>query len=751
MGTNAERLRASNDRRSTNAPSRPWYRSVRTAGRRVSVVTRLTLAVVFVGVASAGAVVLLGWDSGRAAIVDARSDTLRSVRSAKAAEVERNLATVTRETETLAASPATIEALRTLIPAFAELEDRDVSSLAPRVRDYYRALDAAAAAPIPEGVQTDLVPTDPAAVYLQYHYRVAVDSADQASSDSADAPDLAETLDAGDGSSWSEAHATVHRQFTALAAQLGYRDVLLIGPAGHVLYTVHKLADLGTDLTRGPLSASGLATTLASTLDLPPGDAAIADFERYPPAGGAPRAFIAAIVEDDGFPLGFLAVELAPDAIDDVMTSGGNWTAEGFGNTGEAYLVGPDDTFRSNSRAYIEDPDAYLNLLAEDPEVDPASIDAIRATGTTVLNQDARSSAVDAAFSIDEGVITTHNYLGEEVLSAYEPLNAPGLDWVIVTDLSTAEAFNSMRDVRDRSLALLAVVAVAVTFLGLAFARRFIAPVVGLVGAARDYGPADPRPVPVRSQDEFGRLTQAFNRMGDELSARAAELEQAEQERLRLLRAILPPTVAQRVELGDRHVVDSVPQATVVVVIAHGLSELVRTGSQLNGRAALGRLSDVVDSLGHRHGVERIRVFGNAFFGVCGLNTPYLDHPARTATFAARIVEAARAIGVRQDVELGVAVGIHTGPVHAGLVGSRRLVYDLWGETVMGAYRLALAAAPGEVLLSERTRALLPADLEVVEDRRTIPGAAGTEVWRLASSATQPLAEAGQPPAVAPA
>ena len=120
-----------------------------------------------------------------------------------------------------------------------------------------------------------------------------------------------------------------------------------------------------------------------------------------------------------------------------------------------------------------------------------------------------------------------------------------------------------------------------------------------------------------------------------------------------------------------------------------------------------------VDAAALHHGLERVKLIGDAYFAGCGLSQPYLDHVPRSVAFALDVVNIVNEINLRYKTRLRPAVGIHSGPVTVGLTGSMRLVYDLWGEAVRCAHFLARQADAGEILVTDEVRTLLPPDVAV--------------------------------------
>ena len=128
------------------------------------------------------------------------------------------------------------------------------------------------------------------------------------------------------------------------ATTVGFFDFMLADPkSGPLIYTVEKEVDFATSLRAGPYSRSNVADAVARCAATADRSAVcLRDFAPYAPSGGAPIAFIAAPVIDAGVVTGVLIAQLSNGEINTVVTGGRRWRQEGFGATGEAYLVGPD-------------------------------------------------------------------------------------------------------------------------------------------------------------------------------------------------------------------------------------------------------------------------------------------------------------------------------------------------------------------------------------------------------------------------
>ena len=229
--------------------------------------------------------------------------------------------------------------------------------------------------------------------------------------------------DAGDGSEYSRLHAIYHPLMRAAATTVGFFDFMIADPkSGRLIYTVEKEVDFTTSLQFGPYRRSNVAAAVARCAETADRSAiCLEDFAPYAPSGGAPIAFMAAPVIDQGVVIGVLVAQLSNEEIDNVVTGDRRWRQEGFGDTGEAYLVGPDYLVRSGPRAFYENREDYFAELkavgASDEE-----IAAIQRYGTPVLHQRIDTKATRAALAGVEGTGEIIGYRGVPTLASWGPL-----------------------------------------------------------------------------------------------------------------------------------------------------------------------------------------------------------------------------------------------------------------------------------------------------------------------------------------
>jgi adenylate cyclase len=185
------------------------------------------------------------------------------------------------------------------------------------------------------------------------------------------------------------------------------------------------------------------------------------------------------------------------------------------------------------------------------------------------------------------------------------------------------------------------------------------------------------------------------------LSKLTQELEEERAKSLALLRNILPQPIIDRLEAGEGTIADRYDSVTVLFSDLVGFTEISSSLEPDSLVAELNRLFSRFDALCEEHGVEKIKTIGDAYFAVGGLSGTRSDHEIAVARLALGMREAVREIERERRTGWRIRIGIHTGPAVAGVIGTRKFVYDVWGDTVNVASRLETSADPDTVHVSE--------------------------------------------------
>lgn len=182
-----------------------------------------------------------------------------------------------------------------------------------------------------------------------------------------------------------------------------------------------------------------------------------------------------------------------------------------------------------------------------------------------------------------------------------------------------------------------------------------------------------------------------------------AEREKSEQ----LLLNILPSPIAGRLKRGENPIVDNFPDVTVLFADLVGFTQL---SAQIIASELIGSLNEIFtifDELAEQHDLEKIKTIGDSYMVVGGLPTPRSDHAEAVARMALDMLKGIAKINSRKGQALSLRIGIHTGPVIAGVIGTRKFIYDLWGDTVNIASRMESHGLPDCIQVTETTQALL--------------------------------------------
>ncbi|HVV85308.1 MAG TPA: adenylate/guanylate cyclase domain-containing protein [Kofleriaceae bacterium] len=334
--------------------------------------------------------------------------------------------------------------------------------------------------------------------------------------------------------------------------------------------------------------------------------------------------------------------------------------------------------------------------------------------------------AVEHGLSYDASV---HLYS----VSAFYPLGGTagdchGVLGVDITDQGQRRALHRAGSLAlEVSLAVIVLALLASVGMGSLLTR----PVVSLSATVRRFADKDfAARTKVHSRDEIGQLAENFNEMATEIEAHHEHLEQLVEQRTRelleekqtserLLLNVLPGPIAERLKHDDGVIVDRFDQVTVLFADIVGFTKLSARTSPEALVTMLDELFTRFDRLAERHRLEKIKTIGDCYMAVAGIPTALADHAAVMAQMGLDMLAAVADYAKATGVDLAIRVGVHSGSVVAGVIGRKKFIYDLWGDTVNTASRMESHGVPGRVHLTEATAVLLGEAFEV-EPRGTI-------------------------------
>jgi methyl-accepting chemotaxis protein len=311
-------------------------------------------------------------------------------------------------------------------------------------------------------------------------------------------------------SKYNAVHSEIHPGYRDYQKAFGYYDLFLFDLQGNLVYSVYKEIDFATNFIHGPHADSGLGHVYRKALEQEGEQTAVIyDYQPYLPSYNEPALFIATPIMRDDKKIGVTAFQLPGEQVSKTIGS-----VFGLGDTGESYLVGNDGLMRSQSRF---------------------------SDTSTILSQSVPLFEFENVSTTEIQTKRMDSYRGKPVFVSYIGLNAPGLDWMLVTQIDEEELIrpaNRLRRTIIISMAAMSFLLIAILYIGI---RRQIArPVQELFRSAKKIERGDyETSVTLKNQGEFDVLAQAFNAMTRAIRDDIVEREQAMAE-IQQLRGLIP-------------------------------------------------------------------------------------------------------------------------------------------------------------------------------------------------------------------
>jgi class 3 adenylate cyclase len=524
----------------------------------------------------------------------------------------------------------------------------------------------------PEG---GLLPTTSTGLYLHYHYFAKGQKPYGT---------RRMNLSVSDKSPYALAVAKFLPMLNILVERLGLENIVLVDPETmDVFFSLEQSTILGTNLLTGPYATSNLSA-LGRGLRTSQNeeDYRVADFDAYRPAFGSPKAFVGVPVFVGPRMSSIMILRISNEPIARVLSGNRSWEAEGLGKSGEVYLMGPDQTMRSDSRFLIEDRAAFIQTLRHSA-VTSGTVDKVEKLGTTILTVPVKHEAAVAALRGETGLKLVTDYRGVPVLMAYGPVDLDSVRWAVMAKMDEAEAMAPLRDYAIRALGWSVGLSLLATLMAVALAHALTRPITALVSAAKQVskGALDVE-VEVNGHDEYRELGEVFNEMVSNLRTSRQQLQSQVMENERLLMSLLPASGAAQVREGNAEARQAFADVTVAYVNFAGFDSLPPNLAEVDSMALLCDIVAACDEAAEQYGVEKVRTIGSSYLAVSGLSVERPDHTARMVQFACEVVRIVKRFSAERGVRLVAEIGINTGPVIGGLVGRRKFIYDLWGDTV---------------------------------------------------------------------
>ncbi|MEM8944607.1 MAG: methyl-accepting chemotaxis protein [Planctomycetota bacterium] len=298
-------------------------------------------------------------------------------------------------------------------------------------------------------------------------------------------------------------HSVVHPVVRSYLEKFGYYDIFLIdSESGDIVYSVFKELDYSTSLLDGPYAGTNFAEAFRKANALSSSDGfVLVDFKQYTPSYEAPASFIASPIYDGDEKLGVLIFQMPVDRILGAMNQ-----REGLGETGETVLVGPDCLMRSDSHRDF----ATRGLVNSFRKPESGKID---------------TPQVRSALAGEHGITETVDYIGNETLQVFGPVDLLGMRWGLLAKMDTAEAFGAMREMKAsivescstvlwKTLGMAAIAVVALLVASYFITRALVKPIQSTVDMLKEVAEGEgdlTKRLDVNGKDEVAELANWFN------------------------------------------------------------------------------------------------------------------------------------------------------------------------------------------------------------------------------------------------
>ena len=495
--------------------------------RNLKIGSKILAILVFVAVIGVGVSGFISYKIAKESLQTESFNKLTAVREMKASQIEDYFQLIKNQVVTLSEDRMIIEAMKAFDEGLHQIRDdlkitdEQGATFEKELRNYYqKEFLKRLASNVSEDVSLSNYWSDDYKTRILQHLYIASNSNEVGSKDKLD--------NAGDGSSYSQAHETYHPILHHYLEEFGYYDIFLVDTetGGHIVYSVFKEVDYGTSLVNGPYKNTNLAKAYLAARNATQKDfTKLVDYEPYPPSYNEQAAFVSSPIYDGDKKIGVLVFQMPIDGINSIMTHKQNWVQVGLGTSGETYLVGDDYKLRNQSRFLIEDKENYFKMI-EKIGVSQSTINTIKNLNSTIGLQTVKTKGTEAALRGETGFQIFPDYRGVPVLSSYKPLSIKDVTWVIMSEIDESEAFANVYSLRNRIIWCFVVLVVFIVLVAFFFSRSLTKPIKCLTEDATQLAKGNlDLQIDTTRKDEIGELANNFNVMQKSLKSLINELE----------------------------------------------------------------------------------------------------------------------------------------------------------------------------------------------------------------------------------
>ena len=300
---------------------------------------------------------------------------------------------------------------------------------------------------------------------------------------------------------WEQITAEHRDEYKDLANKNGYHDIYFLDAKGNILFSLRKGADLGTNLFTGPFRFTKFAKAAREVIDSK--SLQFSDLEFYEPSYNELTGhFVQPVNNQNGELIGMIALQITMDRINQIIQQDA-----GYGETGQAYIVGSDRLLRSSMRFGIE------------AEIMETKIDNQKVTDWLFFLQNRHNPQVLKENELEIEKVSTYDSDKTEryVLGIYRNLSAlepMGVNWVLIEEIDHSEAFAYARKLSDIVKISFIITILVVFFTSILVTRWFVNPIKQLSSWAKEVAVGEIYSKQIKApRNEIGEMVDTFNRL----------------------------------------------------------------------------------------------------------------------------------------------------------------------------------------------------------------------------------------------
>lgn len=357
--------------------------------------------------------------------------------------------------------------------------------------------------------------------------------------------------DAGDDSLYTFFHKKYNPWFRSYIERNQFYDLFLVDDeSGEVLYTVQKEVDFGNNLKKGALKNHSIGKLFEKASQAKPNEVFYSDFDFYPPSGNEPAAFVGTPLFEGKRRIGVLILQISSDALNKTLTTNYRWKQYGLGETGESLLIGADGRVRNDTRLSISNPETYRKFLEQDNPA-PSILRQIEKFKGNALIQASNTEGFMRAQSNDSNISVYKNYLGKEVLGAYDLIQFQQQNYALTSEIEEAESFAPLIVFRTIAIAITIIISIIIGLLSFQLATFVVRPLEMLSKSVVNFSKGDYsiQFKSVSHVQEIQELSKAFGAMAEAVSADIQYREKTQQ---------LIEASAKKLQEANQHIEDSI-------------------------------------------------------------------------------------------------------------------------------------------------------------------------------------------------